>query len=127
MFESKSETKIKPVNGKLLIKGIVTGLSTNIFVNKSSVATSDSRKYYIAGTSVEGFNIGDEVIFSDNIFNSNIINDPNNPDSYEKYSKNFKELEKIDDRMKLSKDMPKVNIVEYAIIHSNMIDAIITK
>lgn len=121
-----SETKVLPVNGKVLIKIVVKGLSTGILVSKSAVSSHDEKEYYIAGTSVDGFKIGDRVILDAQNISQNMIDDPDNKNSYKRYHDEWGKY-KPGEKQAATQRTPKIDIVEYAIVHYNMINAIITK
>lgn len=126
VFKPVSETSILPLNGKVLIKIHIKGLSTKILVSADAVSRNEGREYYIAGTSVDWLKIGDRVLIDDNQITNNLVNDPDNDMSYKSYVDRWKDIPKGDKFKEVDKT-PTVEVVEYAVIHSNLVNAIVTK
>lgn len=123
-FKPVTSTGILPINGKVLIKIIVKGLSTNILVSKDAVGRNDGKEYYIAGTSVDYLKIGDRVLIDEHQITNSLVSDPYNTNSYKAYHDKWKTITKGNKFKEVDKT-PKVDVIEYAVIHSNLINAII--
>lgn len=125
-FKPVSETSVLPVNGKVLIKIHIKGLSTKILVSADSVSKNEGKEYYIAGTSVDWLKVGDRVLIDDHQITNNLVDIPDNNMSYKSYVDRWKDIPK-GDKFKQVDKTPTVEVIEYAIIHSNLVNAIITQ
>lgn len=120
-FKPISNTKIIPVNGNILVKVELQGVSAiNLLGN--SMPIYKKQIITVAGTSVETIPLNKEVIINNDA--GKPINDPNNPKSLSNIKKFYREL---DDKGKreFRKNNKTVDSVDYMIVYSHDIMAII--
>lgn len=120
-FKPISNTKVIPVNGNILVKVELQGVSAiNLLGN--SMPSYKKQIITVAGTSVETIPLNKEVIINNDA--GKPINDPNNPKSLANIKKFYREL---DDKGKreFRKNNRTVDSVDYMIVYSHDIMAII--
>jgi len=126
--EFKTETKYQPVNGRMLIKVVTEDFPTMNIMTGAKPNTMGSIKMFIAGTSISGYNLGDEVLVEPReIANpDNKIFDDDNERSYSSIKAHINSLKKSEYDEFVKKN-PRLSIVEYVIIHNNFIIAKVVK
>ena len=126
--EFKTNRKYQPVNGRMLIKVVTDDFPTMNIMTGAKPNTLGAIKMFIAGTSIAGYKLGDEVLVEPReIANpDNKIFDDDNPNGYANIKEHIKSLKKSE-YDEFVKQNPRVSITEYVIIYHNFIIAKVVK
>ncbi len=126
--EFKTTTIYQPVNGRMLIKVVTNDFPTMNLVSGSKPNRIGDIKMFIAGTSVSGYELNQEVLVDPAIISdsSNKIFDNDNEFSYTNIKAHINGL-KRSEYEKFVKTNPRVTIVEYVMVHYASIIAIVNR
>ncbi len=126
--EFKTNRMFQPVNGRMLIKVVTKDFPTMNLVAGSKPTVATDVRMYIAGTSIKGYMLNQEVLVEPReiINTENKIFDDTNEHSYFKVQKTLKSL-KSSEYTKFLKNNPRVELNEYVIVFVNSIIAIVNR
>ena len=117
--------RVQPKNGNLLIKKVIKDYPVIAINNNKEPDSLGDVNYYVAGFSVSGYKLHEEVVVDINQFNNSArIQIPNNEQSYLKLQTAYKSLDR-EDFQKLVRDKLRITVIEYYIVHYGTILGVI--